>query len=398
MRILYLNYLYDLKGCSLGSAVKPMELFRAMDAMGHRVLMCWMKKQPSMPGGGPLTTKARLKKWLRRYLADVKQLLLNVPYLLRALRHAQRFRPDLIVSRLERGLFCDLVLARLKGLPFVVEGDCPGVYEAAQFQKDYIQYRLLSRFIEWLNVRQADAVIVVSEQLRSYFARSGVSPARLHVVSNGADPQSFSPQVSGARVRQRYALTGESVVGFIGSFSTWHGIENLAELMSRLQARAPAVKFLLVGTGGRWKGWLERYVAEHGLAGSVIFAGYVDYQEMPEYLAAMDVVVAPYPQLPFFYYSPVKIYEYMAAGKPVVSTAIGQIAEVIQDGVTGFLCPPDELDCLVQKIALLVGNPLLRRRMGQAARQAILEQHTWMHKAQAWAKVCAQIAEGARGR
>ncbi|MBC7186095.1 MAG: hypothetical protein H5U38_03570, partial [Calditrichaeota bacterium] len=79
MRILYLNYLYDLKGCSLGSAVKPMELFRAMEALGHRVLMCWMKKQPSTPGGGPLTTKARLKKWLRRYLADAKQLLLNFP-------------------------------------------------------------------------------------------------------------------------------------------------------------------------------------------------------------------------------------------------------------------------------------------------------------------------------
>ncbi|MBC7186769.1 MAG: glycosyltransferase family 4 protein, partial [Calditrichaeota bacterium] len=262
----------------------------------------------------------------------------------------------------------------------------------------YLQYRMLSRFIEWLNVRRADAVIVVSEELRSYFARYGVRPARLHVVSNGADPDKFSPGVSGGSVRQRYALTDEPVVGFIGSFSTWHGIENLAELMSRLHTRAPEVKFLLVGTGGRWKAWLERYVAEQGLAGAVIFAGYVDYQHMAEYLAAMDVVVAPYPHLPFFYYSPVKIYEYMAAAKPVVSTAIGQINQVLEDGVTGLLCPPDDLRCLVEKIAVLAGNPLLRRRLGQSARRTILEQHTWMHKAQAWSAICAQVLQGAHGR
>ncbi|MGQ9560913.1 MAG: glycosyltransferase family 4 protein [Candidatus Oleimicrobiaceae bacterium] len=398
MRILYLNYLYDLKGCSLGSAVKPMELFRAMEALGHQVRMCWMKKQPQTPGGGTLTRKPLMKKWLRRYLADAKQLLMNLPYLLRALREAARFRPHLIVSRLERGLFCDLLLARLKHVPLVVEGDCPGVYEAVQFQKDYVQYRLPSRFIEWLNVRHADAVIVVSAALRSYFADYGVQASRLHVVSNGADTQKFSPLISGTPVRRRYGIGSEPVVGFIGSFSTWHGINNLAGLVKELHPRVPEAKFLLVGTGGRMKTWLEQFVAEHALGAAVIFAGYVDYQEMPKYLAAMDVVVAPYPNLPFFYYSPVKIYEYMAAGRPVVSTAIGQIAEVIRDGENGCLCPPDDLTCLVSKIVQLVAKPGLRQRLGQAARQTVLDQHTWQHKAQAWSAVCQAVVQGAARR
>ncbi|MGQ9851849.1 MAG: glycosyltransferase, partial [Candidatus Oleimicrobiaceae bacterium] len=110
------------------------------------------------------------------------------------------------------------------------------------------------------------------------------------------------------------------------------------------------------------------------------------------------VVVAPYPNLPFFYYSPVKIYEYMAAGRPVVSTAIGQIAEVIRDGENGCLCPPDDLTCLVSKIVQLVAKPGLRQRLGQAARQTVLDQHTWQHKAQAWSAVCQAVVQGAARR
>ncbi|MDZ7393571.1 MAG: glycosyltransferase family 4 protein [candidate division KSB1 bacterium] len=396
MRILYLNYLYDLKGCSLGSAVKPQELFRAMQAQGHQVLMCWMKKQPARPGAGAGSSRRKVKRFLRRYLADAKQLLLNVPYLLRALHHAQRFRPDLIVSRLERGLFCDLLLARIKRLPLVVEGDCPGVYEALQFQKDYVKYRTVSRFIEWLNVRQADAVVVVSEPLRTYFANYGVPERRLHVVSNGADPERFSPRVSGSLVRRRYKLGNATVVGFIGSFSTWHGINNLAQLIEQVHEQLPDVKFLLVGTGGRMKSWLENYVAERGLQEAVIFAGYVEYQEMPQHVAAMDIVVAPYPYLPFFYFSPVKIYEYMAAGRPVVTTDIGQISEIIRHGESGLLCPPDDVGCLVRGIVRLAKSPEARQRMGRAARDTVMGAHTWRHKAQAWSAICTQVLAEAR--
>ncbi len=396
MRILYLNYLYDLKGCSLGSAVKPLELFRAMQAQGHQVRLCWMKKQPASPGGGATVTRPRLKKFFRRYFADAKQLLLNAPYLLRGLGYAQSFRPDLIVSRLERGLFCDLLLARLKRIPLVVEADCPGLYEALQFQKDHVKYRRLSRFLEWLNVRNADAVVVVSQALRQYFANYGVPAERLHVVSNGADPAIFSPGRSGADVRRRYRLGRGPVVGFIGSFSTWHGINHLAQLIDRVHRQMPTVKFLLVGTGGRMKGWLETYIAEHQLQEAVVFAGYVDYQQMPEHLAAMDIVVAPYPYLPFFYYSPVKIYEYMAAGKAVVSTDIGQISELIRSGENGILCPPDDVACLVRSIVSLARSPRARQRMGNAARQTVVAAHTWAHKAQAWSAICAQVLVGAR--
>jgi len=232
--------------------------------------------------------------------------------------------------------------------------------------------------------------------LRSYFAGYGVQPSQLHVVSNGADPERFSPLISGAGVRQRYGLAGEPVVGFIGSFSTWHGIHNLAKLMSELHERVPHVKFLLVGTGGRRKVWLEQFVRQHGLESAVVFAGYVDYQEMPEHLAAMDVVVAPYPNLPFFYYSPVKIFEYMAAGKPVVTTAIGQIAEIVNDGVNGCLCPPDDLRCMVEKIVGLVKEPRKRQRLGKAARATVAARHTWAHKAQAWSAICERVVAGAR--
>ena len=90
----------------------------------------------------------------------------------------------------------------------------------------------------------------------------------------------------------------------------------------------------------------------------------------------MDVAVAPY-SAEGFYFSPLKVYEAMAAGLPVVASAVGQVSRVIDDGVTGLLCQPDDAASMARQLVKLEADPTLRRRIGGAARSEILAHHTW---------------------
>lgn len=91
----------------------------------------------------------------------------------------------------------------------------------------------------------------------------------------------------------------------------------------------------------------------------------------------MDVGVAPYPTFDGFYFSPLKVYEYMAAGLPVVASRVGDLSELIQDGVDGFLVPPGDPAALAAALDRLRSDRGLRTRMGSAARLKVLRSHTW---------------------
>ena len=133
--------------------------------------------------------------------------------------------------------------------------------------------------------------------------------------------------------------------------------------------------------------------SEKSLADRITLQGFVPNERIPELLAAMDIVLAPYPQMPFFYFSPVKIFEYMAAAKPVVSTRIGQIAELIRSGENGLLCDSGQWPDLAEAVIGLARNPELRRRLGLQARATIAAAHTWEHKARAWHEICTRVLQ-----
>jgi glycosyltransferase involved in cell wall biosynthesis len=107
------------------------------------------------------------------------------------------------------------------------------------------------------------------------------------------------------------------------------------------------------------------------------FTGAVAPEAVPGLLASMDVAVAPYPRLAHFYFSPLKVYEYMAAGLPVVASRIGQLAQVLRHEVDGLFCPPGDAHALAAALERLRAEPALRRRLGLAARAKVLREHTW---------------------
>ena len=393
VRILYFNYLWDLWGASLGSTIKPLELFRALEKRGHQVVIRWMKPQPEgngTAGAGAGGLKARLKPLLSRYVHDPKLFAENALYFPRELRAIREVRPDVVVARLDLYLASALAAARLSGLPFVLEADCPSLLEAELFQPQYFRMRALARWLEGLNFERADAVVTVSDTLREYILRYGVSPEKVTVVSNGADPAKFDrARPSGTRARLGWE---ENVtVGFVGSFNVWHGLDHLTSLIQKVVEKEPRARFLLVGGGGIPKDEFERHLGEKRLGDFVHLVGVVPFEEVPGYVAEMDIVIAPYPRLPVFYFSPVKIFEYMAAGKAIVTSRLGQIAEYLEDGTDAILCEPDDLEGMTAAVARLASDDGLRNRLGRAAREKLLRHHTWDHKAAQWEAVLEKV-------
>jgi glycosyltransferase involved in cell wall biosynthesis len=113
------------------------------------------------------------------------------------------------------------------------------------------------------------------------------------------------------------------------------------------------------------------------LGAAVSFTGAVAPEKIPDYLKQMNIAVAPYPALDSFYFSPLKILEYMAAGVPVVASRVGQIPDLIEHGVTGLLCPPGEADELTVLLSDLFQQPVFAKRLAKAARQKVEREHSW---------------------
>jgi len=111
----------------------------------------------------------------------------------------------------------------------------------------------------------------------------------------------------------------------------------------------------------------------------------------------MDVAVAPFVDVPGFYFSPIKMFEYMAAGLCVAASRLGQLAEVIEDGVNGLLCDPDDPESLYRTLRKAQTDPELRRRLGSAARETVEARYTWTHTARALTQVIEHARAFRRG-
>ncbi len=156
----------------------------------------------------------------------------------------------------------------------------------------------------------------------------------------------------------------------------WHGLPILAEAFTALHRHCPQARLSMIGDGPA-RAAMQETLEAHGLGAAVTWHGRVAPDQIPALLAELDVAVAPYPRLDTFYFSPLKVYEYMAAGLPVVASDLGQLRQLIRPGVNGLLCPPGDAAALADQLSVLAGQPQLRQRLGLAARQTVVEHHSW---------------------
>ena len=164
---------------------------------------------------------------------------------------------------------------------------------------------------------------------------------------------------------------------FVGGFWHWHGLDLLVDSFRDVAARVPNVQLVLVGDGPT-RSALEERVAKQGLNEKVIFTGSVAHTMIPALLATANICVAPYPHFSVeFWMSPMKIYEYMAAGKALVAADIGLISEVIRDRETGRLVSPGDAQALANVLAELLLDPAQQKQLGENAQQKAILEHSW---------------------
>jgi glycosyltransferase involved in cell wall biosynthesis len=278
--------------------------------------------------------------------------------------------------------FAALEVARQHNVPLITEYNGSEVWVARHWGRP-LRYEALARRIEHLNLRGAQLVSVVSRPLADEVERAGVSRNRILVNPNGVDPDVYHPAVDASGVRTRYALEGRTVVGFIGTFGPWHGAEVLAEALVQLFRAQPSlrasVRALFIGDGVGLPD-VRAIVERGGIGACCVFTGLVPQADGPAHLAACDVLVSPHvPNAdgsPFFG-SPTKLFEYMAMGRGIVASDLDQIGEVLEHERTALLVPPRDVEALASAMRRLIESRQLRERLGQQARERVLEQHTW---------------------
>ena len=295
-------------------------------------------------------------------------------------RRCQHAPPDAIYERGSIYGTAGASVARALGVPLLLEVNAPLALEDRTYRGGSGLGELAGAAERW-TVSQADAVLAVSSPLREHVVSLGVPAERVHVVPNGVDTELFRPGLRATAVRTRWGLDGGPVLGFVGGYQPWHGILVLPALLERLLPRHPGLRLVVVGDG-RGRHELEREIVARGLAAHTRLTGAVPHEEVPALIREFDVAVAPYLRPAHdFYFSPLKLFEYMGCAAAIAAPRLGQIEEVVRDGETGLLYSPFEPDALAEACDRLLSDRDLGRRLGLAAAAEVRRKYTWDHNA-----------------
>jgi glycosyltransferase involved in cell wall biosynthesis len=275
------------------------------------------------------------------------------------------------------GLFCDA------GIRLAAELDAPSVLVVDACQVEEAQLWgvqrpgwawLAERFGEWPQLRNADLVACVSEEVAASVTRHTGRVAGVEVVPNGVDTEQFAPGPARDDLRRGLGLEGSYVVGWSGSFRTFHGLDGLLAASAALADEIPTLALLLVGDGFQREAIAEQ-AREFGVR--AVFPGTVPYSEVPDYLRLMDVAVTLAPRKGAFHYSPVKLREYQACGLPVIASAAGEMARDLRDADDALLVDRGDVAGLADAIRRLHSDRENATAIGERARRAIVSAGSW---------------------
>lgn len=324
--------------------------------------------------------------------SEVQHLLADPAFVTAALPLLHDFAPDLLIARHALFSLAGLELAHALGCPCVLEVNAPLVEERRRYWGLTLQQQ--AEQAERVAFAAADLLVAVSEGVRDYLLHSGAPTGRTVVLPNGVNLARFHPAVDGAGVRRHYGLQGQIVLGFTGSLKPWHGVDMLlrtfADLQTALRQRTSGCEqkemtlhLLIVGDGPQ-REVLMRLSHELGVSEQVTFTGALPHAELPAHLAAFDIAVAPYLFSDDFYFSPLKVMEYLAMGRATVAPRLGQLPALLQgvDGPCGLLYRADDQQDLARALLQLIGDAGLRRILGTRAAEQASQHYSWQVVAQ----------------
>ncbi|WP_394788245.1 TIGR04063 family PEP-CTERM/XrtA system glycosyltransferase [Rhodoferax sp.] len=325
-------------------------------------------RTPALPGGGlplPGLGELALMRQVERRLQEV----------------AEKVRPDILHAH-------SPVLNALPALRVGKRLGIPVVYEVRAFWEDAavdhgtteegsLRYRFTRR-LETRAFKRAAHVFTICEGLRADIVARGIPAAKVTVIPNAVDIESFDVGgVPDADLKSRLGLAGCTVVGFIGSFYAYEGLDLLLDAFPKILARRPDVRLLLVG-GGPQDAALKTQAQALGIQDKVVFTGRVPHAEVQRYYDLVDVLAYPRHSMRLTeLVTPLKPLEAMAQGRLLVASDVGGHKELIRHGETGVLFQAGSASALAQAIVELLADPSRWPQLRAAGRKFVETERNW---------------------
>lgn len=267
-------------------------------------------------------------------------------------------------------------------LPYVL------FFDADEIMEHRYRGQPLSKLLQWhatgllkYKLKLAHRIICVSEQTKAHlFTTWQVPKEKIAVFPNAVDVQRFRPDATArAAVRADWGLRDQPIIIFVGNFLEWQDVKTLLQAFAQTLTTRPDAHLILVGDGPT-RAAMQQLAVALGIAGAVTFTGLLPHLAIPRLLNAADIAVAPYPHMDQeLWHSPMKLFEYMAAGKAIIASNMGQITDILTNNDTGLLVPPGDVAALAAAQQRLISNPDLRKQLGLRAHEVAQQEHDWQH-------------------
>ncbi len=309
-----------------------------------------------------------LEKYLRRSVSSISS-------------YSQKIKPEIIhsASNFVVGM-AGAKAAKALGIPSIYE--IRGFWHLTQSTKRLgyegsDHYNLTER-LEIETAKISDHVFTITKALKDILIENGISENKITVLANAVDPSKFNISKKDKRLEKELDFQNKVVIGYIGSFVKYEGLDLLLEACSILKNKlGDCFRLLLVGDGDMMKN-LRNMARFLQLEDIIIFTGRVSHKEVNRYYSLIDI--APLPRKGFRVcelVSPLKPFEAMGAGKVLITSSVEALSEIIDDGKTGFVFEKDNAEDLADKLELVILDKELRKQIGNNANKWVIENHSW---------------------
>lgn len=344
-----------------GQRVHIDEMVAAWRAEGHQVIMV----EPRTGGSGDMGETSGLIQTLKSYLPgalyEMAELLYSIPAYLKLHKAYRTHRPDFLYERYQSFMLAGRWLKRTTGIPFFCEVNAPLTQERQQHGT--LRLPGLARWCDGLIWRAADKVLPVTKVLAQHVIEEGVDDVQIEVIPNGANMALLGAAPRPETAKQALRLDGQTVLGFTGFIRDWHGIDRVLPLLEQ----QPRACLLVVGDGPA-RASIEAQAKALNLGERVHFTGFVERAEVARYVAAFDIALQPDVVA---YASPLKLFDYLGLGKPVVAPDTPNIREVLTHTQNAYLFDADAPDAFRAAVQHLLEDEALCAALSKAALETI---------------------------
>jgi len=231
-------------------------------------------------------------------------------------------------------------------------------------------------FVKHINFNNANIIITISKANKKHIPKKYQD--KILVLPNGVNIENYLCEIDQSLMKS-LNIKNNVVIGMVSSFGLWHGSEVLAKSIKEIVAKNSKVRFLFIGNGLRMP-QVQEIIKKEKLEQHVIFVGEISPDKIPAYLSICDILVnptVPNPDGTEFFGSPTKLFEYMASGKAIISSEIGQMKEILENEKDCVFCKSGDVQDLANKINMLISDKILRIKLGLNARKKVERKYTW---------------------